>query len=63
MSRNLVLIDVTIAVILAALVLILSPGIAIVAILVLIVLVVCGISVLIDGRRGRRVPPVRRRPR
>ena len=61
MSRNALLVDLGFAVIIAAVVLIVAPGIAVVAILALIVLLVCAISLLIDGRRGGRATPVRRR--
>jgi len=59
--RNILLTDVAIALALAGLVLILSPGLAIVAILAVAVLVVCGVSFAVGGVRRRRVR--RRMPR
>ena len=47
-------IDIAIAVVIAAIVLIVSPGTAIDAILVLILLVAWGVIALIDRRRARR---------
>ncbi len=55
-------IDIAIAVVIAAIVLIISPGTAIDAILVLILLVVWGVTALVDRRRGRG-EPLFRRPR
>ena len=54
MRRQTLLIDVAIAVVLTILVLILAPGLAIVAILGLIVLVVCGVSSAVGAWRVRR---------
>jgi hypothetical protein len=47
-------IDAGIALVAAAIVLIVSPGLAVTAIIALIVLVVCGISLLWGGWRRRR---------
>ena len=54
MSREVLAVDVAVAVVLAALVLILSPGVAIVAIIALIALAVAGLSLLWSSLRGRR---------
>lgn len=54
MRRPTLLSDVAIAVALAILVLIIAPGLAIVAILGLLVLAVCGISFAVSGWRHRR---------
>ncbi|MDQ6834855.1 MAG: hypothetical protein M3016_01575 [Actinomycetota bacterium] len=51
MSSKPIVIDVIAAVIIAALVLILEPGVAIAAILALILLAVCGVGYLVDRRR------------
>ncbi len=56
MKSRVVLSDAALVVVAAALVLILSPGLAVVAIIALIVLAVCGISLGIESflnRRGR----------
>jgi ABC-type bacteriocin/lantibiotic exporter with double-glycine peptidase domain len=55
--RNTVLVDAGIAVVLAAVVLIVSPGLAVVAILAIIVVVVCAISFAIQARPRRSRPP------
>jgi|GEM_PF-3714046 len=52
--RRTLLMDVAIAVVIAALVLILSPGLAVVGILAIIVLLICGASWIISARRARR---------
>jgi hypothetical protein len=64
MSRTL-LIDVGIAVAVAVIVLIVSPGLAITAIIAILVLLVCGISLLFDARRAgsRKSRPPRRQSR
>lgn len=54
MSRELLVVDVAIAVVLAALVLIISPGVAVTAIIALLALLVCGISLAWGARRRRR---------
>ncbi len=63
MRRNTLVADAAIAVVLAALVLILAPGLAIVAMLAILVIVICGVSFLLDARQvraGRRRAPQRR---
>jgi len=52
--REVLAIDLAVAVVLAALVLILSPGVAVAGMIALIVLLVCVFSVVWDIRRGRR---------
>jgi predicted lysophospholipase L1 biosynthesis ABC-type transport system permease subunit len=61
MRRNTLLVDAAIALALAGLVLIVAPGLAIVAILAVAALVVCGLSFAFTGWRGRRAR--RRAPR
>ena len=63
MSRHAVLaaVDVVLALLLAALVLIVSPGIAVTGMIAVFVLVVCGLSIMIGRRRRRR--PRRLTPR
>lgn len=56
MRRNTLLVDVAIALAVAGLVLILAPGLAVVAILVAVVLLVCGVSFAISGWRARLWP-------
>jgi ABC-type bacteriocin/lantibiotic exporter with double-glycine peptidase domain len=58
MSRNTLLIDLGIAVVLAVLVVVISPGLAVVGLLALLVLLICGISFAIDLRRRRRTNPL-----
>ena len=53
MSRSILFADLAIAVVLAALVLIVSPGLAVVAMIALVVIVVCAVSFALDARRGR----------
>jgi len=48
------IVDIGIAVLLALLVVILSPGLAVVGLMAVFVLVVCAISFAIDAGRGRR---------
>jgi Flp pilus assembly protein TadB len=55
-SRNPLVIDAAVAVVIVALVLILEPGVAVAAILALILLVVCGVSYLVARRPRRRAP-------
>ena len=56
MSRRILLIDLGIALVLAILVLIISPGVAVAAMIALAVLVVCGVSFALDAwRRPRRM--------
>jgi hypothetical protein len=52
-SRNPLVIDVVVAVVIVALVLIIEPGVAVAAILALVLLAVCGISYLVGRRRSR----------
>jgi len=55
--RNLLLIDTALAVALAAIVLIVAPGLAVAGIIAVLVLFVCGISFGVGRvRRGRRAP-------
>jgi F0F1-type ATP synthase assembly protein I len=60
-SRNTLLIDAGIAAVLAILVLVIAPGLAVVGLLGLLVVIVCGISFAIDVRRRRshRLAPQR----
>lgn len=62
--RNTLLVDVLMAVVLVAIVLIVEPGIAVAAILALILLIVWGISFVFGRRPGAaaRVSPRRVRP-
>ena len=53
MSRRVLLADLAIAAVLAALVLIVAPGLAVVAMTALLVIVVCAVSFAFDARRGR----------
>ena len=53
MTRNPLLLDLAIAVLCALVVLIISPGVAVDAIIALIVLAVCGLSFAISRRRRR----------
>jgi hypothetical protein len=68
MRRNTLLIDAAVAVLLAVLTLILAPGLAVVGMIALLVLVICVVSFVLDGRRQRsrgtrpRRPPSRRPP-
>jgi hypothetical protein len=56
-SRAPLLIDVAAAVVVAAVVVLVAPGWAIVAIIALVALVICGISWLVGRRRPRARPP------
>jgi predicted lysophospholipase L1 biosynthesis ABC-type transport system permease subunit len=69
--RNTLLVDVAIALAIAGLVLVVAPGLAIVAILAVLALVVCAVSFAFVGWRRRRAryrpsrarrPPPRRSP-
>ena len=65
MRRNTLVADALIAVVLAALALILAPGLAIVAMLAILVLIICGVSFLLDAqqvRAGARRAPRHRSP-
>ena len=53
MSREVLAFDVAVAVVLAGLVLIISPGVAVAGMIALLVLVVCLASGAWDARRGR----------
>ncbi|MGZ4234427.1 MAG: hypothetical protein ACXVVQ_23780 [Solirubrobacteraceae bacterium] len=53
MSRSVLVADSAIAVVLAGLVMIVAPGLAIVAIIALVVIVTCAVSFALDARRGR----------
>ena len=59
--RNPLLVDVAIAVALTVLVLIVVPGLAVVAILAVIVVLVCGASFVVAALRRRRARPPRSR--
>jgi hypothetical protein len=58
---NTVLVDAAIAVALTVLVLIIAPGLAVVALVALFVLVVCGVSFAVVGWRRHRARLARRR--
>jgi hypothetical protein len=60
MTRNTLLIDAAIAAVLTILVVVLSPGLAVVGLIALVVVLVCTISFAFDLRR-RRGPKVRER--
>jgi hypothetical protein len=61
MNRQLLTIDAALAVLVAALVLIISPGLAVSGIIALVVLLGCGISVAIGRGRRRRGRQLARR--
>jgi ABC-type bacteriocin/lantibiotic exporter with double-glycine peptidase domain len=54
MTRNPLVIDAAVAVVIVALVLIIEPGVAVAAILALILLAVCGVTYLVGHRSRRR---------
>jgi hypothetical protein len=60
MSRNALLVDMALVAILTILIVVLSPGLAVVGLIALLVVLVCAFSVLID--RVRRRHPARREP-
>jgi ABC-type bacteriocin/lantibiotic exporter with double-glycine peptidase domain len=62
-SRNPLVVDVLVAVVIVALILIIEPGVAIAAILALVLFIVCGVTFLVDRRRGGRVAARQPRPR
>jgi Flp pilus assembly protein TadB len=63
-TRNTLLADAAIAAGIAILVIVIAPGLAVVGLLALLVLIVCGISFAFDLRRGRRREArLRRAPR
>jgi hypothetical protein len=53
-TRNTLLVDAGIAALLAILVIVIAPGLAVVGLLALLVVIVCGISFALDLRRNRR---------
>jgi drug/metabolite transporter (DMT)-like permease len=55
-KRNVLLVDVALAVALAAIVLIVAPGLAVVGIIAVLALIVCGLSFGIGTIRRRRRP-------
>jgi len=55
-TRTPLTIDIAAAVAIAAVVLIVAPGVAIAAILALLLLIVCGASLVRDRRRARTAP-------
>lgn len=57
MSRGPLLADLLIAAVAAAIVVILTPGVAMAALIAILVLIACLISVLIDSRRRRANRP------
>lgn len=61
MRRNTVLIDIVIAAILTILIVVLSPGLAVVGLIALLVVLVCTLSFAFDRRR-RSKRPSRREP-
>ncbi len=61
-ADNPFVIDVAAAIVIALIVLIVSPGAAVDAILVLVLLVICGVGALVARRRARSVPSRRPRP-
>ena len=54
MIRNVLIVDIAIALLIGLLVLLLSPGLAVAAIIALVVLVACGVSLLWGAWRTRR---------
>lgn len=54
MRRHTLLIDVAAAAVLAILVIAISPGLAVVGLLALLVLIICGVTLAFDRRRRRR---------
>lgn len=54
MRRRTLLIDAGIALVLAILVIVLSPGLAVVGLLALVVVLICGLSFGVDRLRRRR---------
>lgn len=63
MSSRLLAIDGALAVAIAIIVLIISPGLAITAVIAILVLLVCAVSFVVDGRVGRARPSSRTRDR
>ena len=65
MRNRTLVIDFLIALVAMIVLVIVSPGLAVVGLVAILVLVVCGVSFLIDrlrGRRRARPPPPARRP-
>ncbi len=62
LRRNTLAIDAGIAVLIAVLILVISPGLAITGLIALLALLGIGISFLIDSRRSRRRARTRTRP-
>jgi hypothetical protein len=62
-TRNVLLTDLGIAIVAAILVLILTPGLAIAAIVAIVVLIGCAVSFRIEARRRRHVPNLSARER
>jgi predicted membrane metal-binding protein len=60
-SREVLAVDAAVAVVLAALILIISPGLAVTAIIALLALAVCGLTLVWSAWRRRRGSPPRRR--
>jgi hypothetical protein len=61
--RNPALIDIAVALAIAAVVVAIEPGVAVAALLALLLLVVCGVSLVFDRRRARHAPAARSRRR
>lgn len=53
MSRRILAIDALVAATLAAVVLIVSPGVALAAVIALVVLILCAVSLAVEGVAGR----------
>ena len=62
MSRNTLLADIAIAVILTILIVVLSPGLAVVGLIALLIVLICVVSFALDRRRRRRRPSRREPP-
>jgi multisubunit Na+/H+ antiporter MnhB subunit len=60
MRRNVVLVDLAIAIVAAVFVLILTPGLAVAGMIAIVVLAVCAISFRRQSRRRRRTRATRR---
>jgi ABC-type bacteriocin/lantibiotic exporter with double-glycine peptidase domain len=63
MTRRVLLIDIGVALVAAVVVVIVSPGVAAVGLIALIVLIACGISYALDSVRRRRRSRKRRNAR
>lgn len=53
MSRNTLLVDVAIALLMAVLAIVIAPGLAVVGLLAILVLVICAVTFALDRRRKR----------